>query len=52
MMYGHAYYIDWISELEAALGKRPGILQIELIGQGEVPADSALGAYQNLRGVV
>jgi len=42
MMYGHAYYIDWISELEAALGKRPGILQIELIGQAEVPADSAL----------
>jgi hypothetical protein len=42
MMYGHAYYIDWISELEAALGKRPGLLQIELIGQGEVPADSAL----------
>jgi len=41
-MYGHAYYIDWISELEAALGKRPGLLQIELIGQGEVPADSAL----------
>jgi hypothetical protein len=42
MMYGHAYYIEWISELEAALAKRPGILQIELIGQGEVPADSAL----------
>jgi hypothetical protein len=42
MMYGHAYYIDWIAELETALAKRPGTLQIELIGQGEVPADSAL----------
>jgi hypothetical protein len=42
MMYGHVYYIEWISELEAALAKRPGILNIDLIGQGEVPADSAL----------
>jgi hypothetical protein len=42
MMYGHAYYIDWVSELEAALAKRPKALHIELIGQGEVPADSAL----------
>jgi hypothetical protein len=41
-MYGHVYYIEWISELEAALAKRPGILNIDLIGQGEVPADSAL----------
>jgi hypothetical protein len=42
MMFGHAYYIEWISELETALAKRPGILNIDLIGQGEVPADSAL----------
>src|SRR5260370_41742428 len=42
MMYGHAYYIDWISELETALAKQPKVLHIELIGQGEVPADSAL----------
>jgi hypothetical protein len=41
-MYGHAYYIEWISELEAALAKQPKVLQIELIGLGEVPADSAL----------
>jgi hypothetical protein len=42
VIYAHAYYIEWISELEAALAKRPGTLQIELVGQGEVPADSAL----------
>jgi hypothetical protein len=42
IMFGHAYYIDWISELEIALGKQPKVLHIELIGQGEVPADSAL----------
>lgn len=41
-MYGHAYYIDWIYQLEAALAKQPKVLHIELIGQGEVPADSAL----------
>jgi hypothetical protein len=42
MMYGHAYYIDWIPELEAALAKQPKVLEIDFIGQGEVPADSAL----------
>ncbi len=42
MMYGQAYYIEWISKLEAALAKRPRTLHIEFIGQGEVPADSAL----------
>lgn len=42
MMFGQAYYIDWISELEVALAKRPNTLRIELIGQGEVPADCAL----------
>jgi hypothetical protein len=42
MMFGQAYYIDWISELEVALAKRPKTLCIELIGQGEVPADCAL----------
>ena len=42
MMFGQAYYIDWISELEVALAKQPKTLHIELIGQGEVPADCAL----------
>src|SRR6185436_8776756 len=41
-MYGHAYYIDWVPELEAARAKRPKTLHIEFIGQGEVPADCAL----------
>jgi hypothetical protein len=41
-MYGHAHYIDWISELEAALAREPKVLNIELIGLGEVPADFAL----------
>ena len=32
VMYGHAHYIDWISELEAALAKQPKVLHMELIG--------------------
>src|SRR5262249_52359426 len=35
-------YIDEAYELEALLAKRPARLQIEFVGSGEIPADSAL----------
>jgi len=39
---GNRYYIERIARLEAALARRPHVLQINLIGVGEIPADSAL----------
>lgn len=39
---GNCYYIDRIAQLEAALARKPRLLQIDMIGVGEVPADSAL----------
>jgi hypothetical protein len=40
--YGNHYYIERIDRLEAALARTPRSLQIDLIGVGEIPADSAL----------
>jgi hypothetical protein len=40
--YGNSYYIERIAELEAALAKRLGRLQIDMVGEGEIPADWAL----------
>jgi hypothetical protein len=40
--YGNCYYIERIGELEKALARKPRVLQIDLIGVGEIPADSAL----------
>jgi len=40
--YGNSYYIERIAELERALAKKPGTLQIEIVGTGEIPADVAL----------
>ena len=40
--YGNSYYIDRIGQLERALARKPQLLQIEMIGEGEIPADSAL----------
>ena len=40
--YGNSYYIERIAELERALAKKPGVLHIELVGTGEIPADVAL----------
>jgi hypothetical protein len=40
--YGNCYYIERIARLEAALARKPRSLQIDLIGVGEIPADSAL----------
>jgi hypothetical protein len=40
--YGNSYYIERIAALETALAKKPRRLQIEMLGEGEVPADWAL----------
>lgn len=40
--YGNSYYIDRIEQLEKALARKPKTIQIDLIGVGEIPADSAL----------
>ena len=40
--YGNCYYIDRIAQLERALAKKPRALQIDMIGIGEISADSAL----------
>ena len=40
--YGNSYYIERIAALERALAKKPRQLQIDLLGEGEVPADWAL----------
>jgi hypothetical protein len=40
--YGNCYYIERIAQLEAALARKPRVLQIDMIGVGEIPADSAL----------
>src|SRR6266478_6520412 len=35
-------YVERIAELERALAKKPRVLQIEIVGTGEIPADAAL----------
>jgi hypothetical protein len=40
--YGNCYYIERIAELETALARKPRVLQIDMVGVGEIPADSAL----------
>ena len=40
--YGNHYYIERITRLEATLARKPRVLQIDLIGVGEIPGDSAL----------
>ena len=40
--YGNNYYIERVARLEALLARKPRVLQIDLIGVGEVPADVAL----------
>lgn len=40
--YGNSYYIDRVAKLEKVLTKEPKILQIDMIGMGEIPADFAL----------
>jgi hypothetical protein len=38
--YGN--YVERIAELERTLAKKPRVIQIELVGTGEIPADAAL----------
>lgn len=42
IMYGHAYYIERVPKLEAAVRRKPKTLQINMLGAGEVPPDFAL----------
>jgi hypothetical protein len=42
LAYGNSYYVDRLARLEAALARKPRLLQIDMIGVGEIPADSAL----------
>jgi len=40
--YGGSYYVKKALKLEAALARKPKALRIEMIGDGEIPADTAL----------
>jgi len=40
--YGNCYYIERIRKLEAVLAREPRAVQIDMVGIGEIPADSAL----------
>jgi len=40
--YGNFYYIERIRKLEAVLARKPRSVQIDLLGIGEIPTDSAL----------
>ena len=42
LSYGTSYYIDRIAVLESVLRRKPKTLQLEMIGDGEIPADTAL----------
>jgi hypothetical protein len=42
LAYGNYYYIERIARLEAVLKKKPRSLQINMVGVGEIPADTAL----------
>ena len=43
-------YVDQLYRLEAALARRPARLQIDLVGAGEMPPDTALLVRSILRG--
>jgi hypothetical protein len=40
--YGGSYYIKKALKLESLLARKPKVLLIEMIGDGEIPADTAL----------
>ena len=42
LAYGNSYYVDRLARLKAALARKPRLLQIDMVGVGEIPADSAL----------
>lgn len=40
--YGSGYFIKRAVQLESALARKPKVLRLELVGDGEIPADTAL----------
>jgi hypothetical protein len=40
--YGNSYYIERIAALERVLARKPRQLQIDMLGEGEIPGDWAL----------
>lgn len=40
--YGNVYFTKRAIQLESALSRKPKVLRLELIGDGEIPADAAL----------
>ena len=40
--YANSYYIKKALKLEAALKDKPKVIRLEMIGEGEIPADTAL----------
>lgn len=40
--YGSSYYFDRVHQLETALARKPKVLHLEMIGDGGIPADTAL----------
>ena len=40
--YGNSYYIDRVTALEEALASKPHRMQLDLLGEGDIPADWAL----------
>jgi hypothetical protein len=50
LAYDYSYYIERVARLEAVLARQPRLLEIDLIGVGEIPADSALLIRSVLRG--
>ena len=40
--YSDSYYIKRALKLEAALKEKPKVIRLEMIGEGEIPADTAL----------
>src|SRR5262245_7291210 len=42
LSYGNCYYVDRIADLETALAKKPRLLQIDIVGVGEISPDAAL----------
>jgi hypothetical protein len=40
--YGNSYYIERVAQLERILSGKPRVVHIDMVGIGEIPADSAL----------
>lgn len=40
--YGNTYYLERVAELERAVARKPHLLQVDLIGEGEISAEWAM----------